>query len=945
MVDFKAIEEKWRTEWERQEAFEANADPGRKKFFVTFPYPYMNGYLHLGHFYSIMRTEAFARYKRLKGFNVLFPQGWHCTGSPIESAAKRIREKEPGQWKTMKLSGFSEQETGQFGNPEHWTEFFPKTAKQDLIDLGMSIDFRRSFITTDLNPQYNRFIEWQFRKLKEKGYVVKGNHPVVWCPKDNTPVGDHDRVEGEGETPKDFVWAKFRMKHSDLIIMAGTTRPDALLGQTHIWIDPQGEYVVAKVKGEKWVVGKEAIRKIEQQFAKPEIIGSITAGELIGKWAQGPLVGYETTIIPAAFIDATVGSGIVYSALEDPVDLMEMQHIQAQPEIARSYGLDPEVIAKLKPIFIIDVEGLGENLGQEMLDKYRITSPADKKKLEDAKGELNRVVFRKGVMNKSCGRYAGMSVPQAQEAIKKDLIKGNDAVMFYELTGKAVCRCLTECIVKVVSDQWFLHYSDEEWKKAAHECLNSMRLYPEKSRQQFNYVIDWLQNWACVREYGLGTKLPWDRKWVIEALSDSTIYMAYYTLAHLIRDENPEDIDDSLFDYVFALNKDPPKNGKKIRSLEAMKKEFGYWYPMDFRNSGKDLIQNHLTMCIFNHTAIFPRKHWPQSFGVNGWVTVDGKKMSKSSGNFILLKDLVQQAPVDASRITILSGGEGLDDPNWDSEFAKACPAKLEGLTELCLGHHGKGRADMLSADHWMESTLHLIIRDATTFMDELMFRSALQKIFFDLPKAMRQYLRKTSSSPNRAIMDAAITAQIVMLSPFAPFLAEELWQKTGGKGLVAHARWPAYDEKKIDEKATYIDDMLSSARGDIDAVLHLAKISKPSTVTLLIAHPWTYDLVKLVKEQLPETRNPGDILKAAMATPLKQHGAHIAKLVPKLVNNPSMLPAAVLSQEQEQHAFAEAKSLYEDELKCPVEIVRAQDSTHPKAQQALPGKPAIIVT
>src|SRR3989344_2602670 len=97
-----------------------------------------------------------------------------------------------------------------------------------------------------------------------------------------------------------------------------------------------------------------------------------------------------------------------------------------------------------------------------------------------------------------------------------------------------------------------------------------------------------------------------------------------------------------------------------------------------------------------------------------------------------------------------------------------------------------------------------------------------------------------------------------------------------------------------------------TSARGDIDAVLHLAKISKPSTVTLLIAHPWTYDLVKLVKEQLPETRNPGDILKAAMATPLKQHGAHIAKLVPKLVNNPSMLPAAVLSQEQEQHAFAE---------------------------------------
>ncbi|MBI2142599.1 class I tRNA ligase family protein [Candidatus Woesearchaeota archaeon] len=261
------------------------------------------------------------------------------------------------------------------------------------------------------------------------------------------------------------------------------------------------------------------------KYAKPEVIGEIKSSELYGKWVKGPLVDFEITIIPALFIDANVGSGIVYSALEDPVDLAEMQHIQSHPEIMKKYGLDPKVIGKLFPVSIINVPGMGENLGQEMLSKYKIRSPKDKEKLEEAKGELNRVVFRKGVMKKNCGRYAGMPVPEAQPVIKKDLIESKDSVMFYELTGKVICRCLTECIVKIVEDQWFIEYNDAKWKAKAHECLDSMALYPEIVRKQFDYVLDWLDHWACTREYGLGTKLPWDGKWVIESLSDSTLQM------------------------------------------------------------------------------------------------------------------------------------------------------------------------------------------------------------------------------------------------------------------------------------------------------------------------------------------------------------------------------------------------------------------------------------
>ena len=112
--NFKTVEKKWQKKWEEKKIFEPKVN-NQKKFFVTFPYPYLNGYMHIGHFFSLMRVEAFARYKRLRGFNVLFPQGWHATGSPLISAARRVKEKEPKQLKIMKDMGIKDSEIRKFG--------------------------------------------------------------------------------------------------------------------------------------------------------------------------------------------------------------------------------------------------------------------------------------------------------------------------------------------------------------------------------------------------------------------------------------------------------------------------------------------------------------------------------------------------------------------------------------------------------------------------------------------------------------------------------------------------------------------------------------------------------------------------------------------------------------------------------------------------------------
>src|SRR3989338_8209343 len=113
VIDYSKIEKKWQDKWEKAKAFEANPDK-RKKIFLNFPYPYINAHLHLGHAFSSARVDVYARFMRMKGYNVLYPQAWHCTGTPVWAAAQRVKEKEPKQIEIMKSMGFSDKEIRKF---------------------------------------------------------------------------------------------------------------------------------------------------------------------------------------------------------------------------------------------------------------------------------------------------------------------------------------------------------------------------------------------------------------------------------------------------------------------------------------------------------------------------------------------------------------------------------------------------------------------------------------------------------------------------------------------------------------------------------------------------------------------------------------------------------------------------------------------------------------
>lgn len=819
-VDFKSIEKKWQDKWDKDKIFEANPN-SMKKYFVSFPYPYVNAYQHIGHFFTLMRVEAMARYKRLKGYNVLFAQAWHATGSPIINAAKRIKEKEPKQMKIMKDMGIDD--VKRFEKPEFWLEFFIPEYRNDYKSMGMSVDWRREFHTTSLNPYYDRFIQWQFRKLKEKGYCIRGKFPVVWDPKENVAVGDHDRIEGEGESAQEFYLFKFPMDDGRNIVTA-TLRHDTSWGITNVYVNPDVEYVEADVNGELWIISEKIIPKLENQDYKVSVVGKILGTHLIGKKVES-YGGKKILVLPATFLDPNYGTGMVHSVPSDSADdLIALRDLQKNDKLIEKYGLDKDEVAGIEPIEIFNTPGVGGNSAQFFLDKYQVKSQNDREKLDAIKKELYKLTFTKstfGPLYKHgfSENLEGMSIPKGQEIIKKDLLEQGKIHIFYELTGRVVSRSLTECVVKVVDDQWFLDYSNPEWKKLTHECLDEIKLYPEKSRLQFDYVIDWLHEWACTREEGLGTKLPWDNRWLIESLSDSTIYLAYYTIAHLIKNVPIDKVDDDLFDYLFGEGDKP-----NISGIVKMKKEFEYWYPHDFRNSGKDLIQNHLTFYLFNHVAIFPKKYWPKGIGVNGWVTVDGQKMSKSLGNMIPVREMAEQFGADASRITMLSGGEGLDDPNWDSNLAISLKLKFSNILDVINEYYGKGRKDINNFDLLAESRSNRLLREISVFMEDTMFRTSIQKIFFDYWRVIKDYLGVTENNPNKLIFKSLIENYLIMISVFCPHFCEEVWEHIGKKGYISLATWPESDEKKIDEKLEKQAENVDKTVSDIMNVLKILR-------------------------------------------------------------------------------------------------------------------------
>lgn len=953
--DLRRIERKWQERWKRRKVFEPVVDKKRKKFFFTTPYPYISGSLHIGHGRAVTESDIHVRYMRMKGLNVLYPLAFHITGTPVLGVSSAIKS---GDEKKIKLyKGYvknyvkNEKETERilksFEDPWNIVKFFVPKMVDEYSSLGLSIDWTRKFTTGD--PDYQKFITWQFMKYKKKDYLVKGSYPVLYCPNCENAVGEDDIQDADTDpvSKQDFIWGKFKLRDSDLILMAGTTRPDALFGQTNLWVDPEANYKIVRVKGEKWVVGEKAIEKIRDQYDKPEVIGEMKAIELIGKWVKGPLVDNDTYIMPANFIDANVGSGIVFSALEDPVDLLELKKLQTNHELVERYGLDNDVVAKLKPIYIIKVPGMGENLGEDIAKEFGAESYKDIEKLEKAKCELNKRVFRKGVMRSNCGKYAGMTVQEAQIHLKRDLVESGEAVMFYEMTREAFCRCGGKVIVSVLEDQWFLDFNAKGWKPLAYKCLKHMDLLPETMRKLFEDTFEWLDKRPAARKRGLGTPLPFDKNWIIESLSDSTIYMSFYIIKDLMNKHKikPEQLVPEFFDYVYLGKGKPESLGRKLKIkpsiLKEMRSNFEYWYPNDHRHTYVAHLSNHLSFFIFAHAGIFPDRFWPRKISFHGFVQSEGMKMSKSKGNVITLLDVKNKYGADTFRsyISTATTLEGTFD--WKTNEAENIQKNVLNLYSLLSEIISKKeKGDLSLTGKSFISRFENSLKEAGEALDEMRLRDYGNIVIYHIPREIKKIKKRVDSSEMKAIYDMIAEKYVKMLNPVVPHLSEEMWEKMGKKGFVSLEGWPKYDEKLIDKKFIANEELLDQTIEDIRSVLKLIKI-KPKRIRLFVSPKWKYGFFRKLKKAIEKTRDPKKLMKQVME---KEHAFEISKIVPSVVKDPGKIPLLVLDQAGEFQALEGSKGFLKKEFGCKIEVMKAEDSESDRALKASPGKPGIEV-
>lgn len=946
------IEKKWQKKWADAKLFESNPDE-REKLFLTVAFPYPSGAMHIGHGRTYTVPDVYARFKRMEGYNVLFPMAWHVTGAPVIGIADRIKRKDPWTLNLYeKVHGVPKETLPQLEDPEFIVKYFSTEYHDVMEEMGYSIDWRREFRTID--PTYKKFIEWQITTLYEKGLVQKGEHPVKYCPNCDNPVGDHDLLEGEGVGVNELTLLKFPI--DDKILVTATLRPETIVGATNIWLNPDVEYVLVNANGENWVITKEAHYNLSNQIKDLDIIEEINPNDLIGKMATNPFTGEELPIFPASFVSASYGSGVVFSEPADaPADYIALQDLKNNEELINKYNLK-DIIDNVEPIPVCTLKGYGEIPAADIIERLGITDQNDEK-LHEATNELYKQQHSKGKIIDSIPDFGGMKVRFAREELKEKLINDNMATIMYDFAERpVVCRCGNNCVVKIMDDQWFMKYGNEEWTNKTLEVLEGETIIPAEIKNNFEYYLNWLDDWACSRKVGLGTRLPWDDQWLIEPLTDSTIYMSYYSIAKYLRDMNPDDLNRAFFDKVL-LDKDSDDITVPAEKVKEIQDEFNYWYPLDWRLSAKDLVGNHLSFLMFHHSAIYPKDKWPRGTVVFGMGLLEGNKMSSSKGNVILLKDAIRDYTADVVRLFLMASAEPWQDFDWREKEVLGTKRRLEWFRDFAARvEEIKGSKLNLSnieeveltrtIDLWMISQLNQRVKNATEALEVFQTRQALQDSLFLLKKDVDHYLYRVKhllDSQDPAIiyvLSTVLEAWIRLLAPFTPHTSEELWSTYGGEGFVSEASWPEADEDAISAEIEKSEGLVENIIKDIAHIKQMVG-DEVDKIHIYLAPEWKWELYKIADEVgKPDI---GQIMGRAIGAKIYDDKKEIAMVAKKI--GKEITKTRYIGKINEEEILTDALDYIKEECGNEV-IIHTDDSYDPqnKARNAMPYKPAIFM-
>uniref|UniRef100_A0A8B9JUE2 Leucine--tRNA ligase, cytoplasmic n=1 Tax=Astyanax mexicanus TaxID=7994 RepID=A0A8B9JUE2_ASTMX len=894
-LDFlRKIEQDIQQKWEKEKAFECDAlttaeeIKNKNKYFVTFPYPYMNGRLHLGHTFCLSKCEFSMGYQRLKGKRCLFPFGLHCTGMPIKACADKLKremelygtppqfpdEEEDGaeekpktndeiiikdkakgkkskaaakaggskfQWDIMKSLGLPDKDIVKFANAEHWLEYFPPLAVEDLKKMGVKVDWRRSFITTDVNPFYDSFVRWQFLTLKDRKKIKFGKRYTIYSPKDGQPCMDHDRQTGEGVGPQEYTLIKMKivepypaklsdLKGKNVFLVAATLRPETMFGQTNCWVRPDMKYIAFETaNGDVFISTQRSARNMAYQgFTKENgvvpVVKQIMGQDILGCALSAPLTSYKTIYaLPMLTIKEDKGTGVVTSVPSDaPDDIAALRDIKKKQALREKYGIEDHMVLPFEPVPIIEIPGYGNLSAPVVCDELKIQSQNDREKLAEAKEKVYLKGFYEGIM--LVDGFKGQKVQDVKKPIQKMMVEkvGSSMLMFV---------CLFVCVFRMC-------------KMYVQECAC---VSAQRNRCAF-----------------LQARCDATRGGVSGEACASLHPPVFKCVSRCYR---PEQMTREVWDYIFFKTAPFPKTTIPKECLQKLKGEFEYWYPVDARISGKDLVPNHLSYYLYNHVAMWPEDSgkWPKAVRANGHLLLNSEKMSKSTGNFLTLSQAINKFSADGMRLALADAGDTVEDANFVETMADAGILRLytwvEWVKEMIANQNNlrTGPADTFN-DRVFVSEMNSGIVKTEQHYERMMYKEALKSGFFEFQAAKDKYRELAIEGMHRDLVFKFIENQTLLLAPICPHLCEYTWTLLGKTGSLMKASWPVagpVDEILI-RSSQYLMETAHDLRLRLKAYLQPPKNKKgdnrppgkPSHCTVYVAKsypPWQHSALSLL--------------------------------------------------------------------------------------------------
>lgn len=751
--DFKAIEAKWQKRWEEQKLYKAVEDSKRPKYYCLEMFPYPSGKLHMGHVRNYSIGDVVARFKRMRGYNVLHPMGWDAFGLPAENAAIK--------------HGI---------HPAKWTWDNIDNMRKQLKQLGLSYDWEREVATC--HPGYYKWTQWFFLKLYERGLAYRKKSYVNWCPSCATVLANEQVVDGRCERCGSEVGKKnleqwfFRITEyadellEDLKKLPGwpekvkimqenwigrsegaevyftaektgekipvfTTRPDTIFGVTYMVMAPEHPMVDELVKGTPY---EESVREFQKKMEKlSEVVRTSTEtekeGMFIGAYAINPLSGERVPIWIANYVLLDYGTGVVMGV---------PAHDQRDFEFAKKYGLPIKVV--------INPPGM-ELSAEEMQEAY-----ADD-----------------GVLVNS-GTFSGMNNREAIKAITEFMEEkglGKKAVN-YKLRDWLISRqrywgapipivyCEKCGIVPVPEDELPVLLPDDVE-------FNPKGTSPLLECEEF-------LNTTCPRCKG-PAKRETD---TMDTFMCSSWYYYRYT---------------------------DPRNDEKPFDQEKL----DYWMPVDQYIGGVEHAILHLMYSRFFNKVMRDAGlvHVDEPFTnllTQGMVLKDGAKMSKSLGNIVSPEDIIEKYGADTARLFILFAAPPEKDLEWSDQGVEGCFRFLQRvwrLVEELMPMLNAPSGDE-KADREVRRLVHKTIKKVTDDIEgRFNFNTAISAIM-----EMVNGLNSSKGKPvSGKVIREAVETLLLLLAPFAPHITEELWERLGHETSIHLMSWPVADEAAMAEE------------------------------------------------------------------------------------------------------------------------------------------------